>query len=266
MIYKIAHLYSLIFARPWLYKWHKLLLHLALRGLGVLNSADARNNGEDKFLKKHLSSKPNAIVFDVGANVGNYSREILKVAPKAKIYAFEPHPKNFEKLKIIEKEVENKNFKAFHCACGDEQGELELHDYAHMEGSSHASLYKGVIEEIHKKKSISILVKLIKLDDFIKEHGIEHIDLLKIDTEGHELAVLRGMINFIGQAKIEAVHFEFNSMNVLSRSFFRDFYQILEGYTFYRLLPKGWIQIKNYDPIYCEIFAFQNIIAIRKQG
>jgi FkbM family methyltransferase len=264
MIYKIAYLYSLIFAHPWLYKWHKLLLHLALRGLGILNSADARNNGEETFLKKYLSSKPNATIFDVGANVGNYSREILKVVPKAKVFAFEPHPKNFEKLKTIKNQTDTNNFEAFHCACGNQNGNLELHDYADRGGSSHASLYKGVIEEIHKKKSVSVLVDLIKLDDFVKEHEIKHIDLLKIDTEGHELAVLKGLLNFIDAGNVSAVHFEFNSMNVLSRSFFRDFYQILSGYTFYRLLPNGWVDISKYDPIYCEIFAFQNIIAIQK--
>lgn len=87
--------------------------------------------------------------------------------------------------------------------------------------------------------------------------------LLKIDTEGNELAVLHGAQNALKNGKIEMVHFEFNEMNVISRVFFRDFWNLLHplGFQFYRLLPNSAFEITRYSPVDCEIFAFQNIIA-----
>jgi len=74
--------------------------------------------------------------------------------------------------------------------------------------------------------------------------------------------VLRGGIKTLKKKKIKAIHFEFNEMNVVSRCFFRDFWKILDQYKFYRLLPNGMLEIRNYTPLSCEIFAYQNIVAI----
>lgn len=60
------------------------------------------------------------------------------------------------------------------------------------------------------------------------------------------------------------IHFEFNETNIISHVFFRDFWQQLPGYDFYRMLPSGLIHLKRYSPLLCEIFAYQNIVAIRK--
>lgn len=76
--------------------------------------------------------------------------------------------------------------------------------------------------------------------------------------------VLQGAIKCLERKKIAAIHFEFNEMNVASRCYFRDFWKILDGFNFYRLLPNGMIEIKNYSPLHCEIFAYQNIVAILK--
>lgn len=69
-------------------------------------------------------------------------------------------------------------------------------------------------------------------------------------------------MNAIANRKIKAIHFEFNEMNVHSRAFFRDFWNLLDGYRFYRLLPNEMLEIKTYHPLYCEVFAYQNIVAI----
>jgi len=53
-------------------------------------------------------------------------------------------------------------------------------------------------------------------------------------------------------------------MNVYSRVFFRDFYELLVNYNFFRMLPDGLIFLGKYNPIFQEIFAYQNIVAIRK--
>jgi len=73
-----------------------------------------------------------------------------------------------------------------------------------------------------------------------------------------------GAIELIKNNKIDVIHFEFNEMNVYSRVFFRDFHELLVNYNFYRMLPDGLVFLGDYNPIYQEIFAYQNIVVIRK--
>ena len=56
-------------------------------------------------------------------------------------------------------------------------------------------------------------------------------------------------------------------MNVVSKSYFKNFWDLLPNYKFYRLLPGGkFLEIKSYSPLNCEIFAYQNIVAILKKN
>lgn len=125
-------------------------------------------------------------------------------------------------------------------------------------------MYKEVIEGIHKSRAVKHDIKVIRLDNFLEEHSIDSIDLLKIDTEGNELNALKGLGNWISQGKIKAIHFEFNEMNVISRSFFKDFWDILPNYYFFRMVRDGLVPIEQYNPVDCEIYAFQNIVALIK--
>ncbi len=177
------------------------------------------------------------------------------------IFAFEPHPLNYKRLL---NNINADNFHCFNVGVGNSNGELSLYDYADNDGSTHASLYQEVIEDIHHGKAIEHKVKIIKLSDFVKEHNIDYIDLLKIDTEGNEMEVLLGLRDVLAEGKVGAIHFEFNEMNVVSKVFFKDYFDLLPNYNFYRLLPNSMLEIKPYTPIDCEIFAYQNIVAIKK--
>jgi FkbM family methyltransferase len=256
----IIKIYRFIFARKCFYLFNKTLYRLSLSGLGILNYESDKSSGEDYFLKNHLRNKT-GVVIDVGANIGKYSMLVHHYNPSVKIYAFEPHPKTYKNLCKI---ITHSNFIATNVAVGEKQGILSLYDYEENDGSTHASLYKDVIESIHNAESIAHLVEVITLDDFIKNHGLQDIALLKVDTEGHELNVLQGAAESIKSRKIKAIHFEFNEMNVASRTYFRDFWNLLSDYDLFRLLPSGMIKLDKYSPIQTEIFAYQNIIGILK--
>jgi FkbM family methyltransferase len=258
----IQRVYAIFFAKKFFYKFNKLLYSLSLRGLGILNYESDKISGEECFIKKYVSKIENGVILDVGANIGNYSRKIRAVNPKTPIYAFEPHPKTFLKLQENLKELD---VTIFNMGVGSGEGVLKLYDYADNDGSSHASLYKDVIEVIHKSKVTEHEVDVVALDDFSTVNNIVRVDLLKIDTEGHELEVLKGFEQYIKSGKVHLIHFEFNEMNVASRVFFKDLWDFLPNYDFYRMLPNSLIPIKNYNPVFCEIFAYQNIVAKLKK-
>lgn len=263
-ILKVAYkFYQLLFLKKAFFSFNKFLYNLSLRGLGILNFESAKGSGEEYFIKSHVSKIKKGVIFDIGANVGNYSKRLRKSNYNAEIYAFEPHPVTFQKLL---ENTENLDIKTFNVGVGSTKGILNLYDYAYDDGSSHASLYKDVIERIHHGQAIAHEVRIIPLDTFAIEHEIERVGLLKIDTEGHELAVLKGFERFIRAGKVDLIHFEFNEMNVVSRVFFKDFWDFLPDYDFYRMLPDGLVPIKKYSPVSCEIFAYQNIVAKLKMG
>jgi FkbM family methyltransferase len=238
-----------------------------LRGLnavGILNWEDAWVTGELRFLKLFSERFPTATVFDVGANIGRYAMLAREFAPSATVHAFEPHPAAFAKL---EASAAKHGFVAHQFALGQKTGTVELFDYADEEvggGSEHASLYRQVIEVVHQQEAVQISVPCETVDRMAKKLAIASVNLLKIDTEGHELPVLKGAAGLLKSKKIDVIQFEFNEMNVFSRTFFKDFLDFLPEYRFFRLLPDSVVDLGEYRPSFYEVFAFQNIICVRR--
>lgn len=261
MAHFLVEVYRAVFARQAFYCFNKLLYRCSLSALGIFNYENARVSGEDWFLRSYLKNRPHGLVLDVGANQGDYSKGIIQINPNIKIYAFEPHPKTFSQLI---KTIQSPSFYPVNSAVGDKNGQTILYDYAENDGSAHASLYPEVIATLRSSAVATHTVNAITLDSFIKDKNIQQIDLLKIDVEGNELKVLIGLGENIRNGKVKAIHFEFNEMNVYSRTFFRDFWELLPIYDLYRLLPRGMIKIDKYDPRYTELFAYQNIVALLK--
>jgi len=258
----IFGLYRRVFARRCLYRFNKLLFDLAVRGMGLFNFENDRVNGESCFFRNFLTGREGLRILDAGANSGQYSARVRSCCPDAIIHAFEPHPATFKQLKS---EAERLGFEAINQGLSDIPGSMQLFDrLGETAGSEHATLYRQVIEEIHGTGVTVFDVSITTIDDFLAERGIRQIDLLKIDTEGNELKVLQGASAALAGNIIDMVQIEFNEMNVASRVFFRDFFSLLQGYACYRLLPGGLLPIVRYRPLYHELFAFQNLLFIRK--
>ncbi len=261
----IIKVYRALFLRRRFYKFNKFVFTLGLIGQGILNYENDRMSGEDFFLRRLLTGKNRFYKFtiiDVGANEGSYSNKIKALSPNADIYAFEPHPVTFQRLRG---EALKQGYSAFNLGCGSKPDRLKLYDYkGNLEGSQHASLYKDVIEKGYGSDVSEWNVEIITLDSFFIDQNIIHVDLLKVDTEGNELSVLQGCGEMIENQKVDIIHFEFNEMNVVSRVFFKDFYNILPNYKFYRLAPDGCLPLGIYESFFHEIYAYQNILAVRQ--
>lgn len=186
---------------------------------------------------------------------------IKELAPAAQVYSFEPHPHSFQELAQLESLG---GVRAFQLALGEIEGQMELYGVADGTESALASLHKGVIEELHKREAQSIPVQVKKLDRIIVELNVPHIHLLKVDTEGHELSVFRSGIKALESKKVELVQFEFNEMNVMSRTFFKDFWELLQDFLLVRLTPHGGLPIQQYSPTLHEIFSLQTIVGFRR--
>lgn len=256
----VQRVYVFIFARPCFQKFNKNLLLLNLNALGILNFENNDISGENNFLKKHFTLNSKAVVFDVGANIGDYALNIKAISGDTVIYAFEPNPNTFVTLV--------QNTKATNIICnnlglGSSEAELTLYDYKGAQGSGHASLYPEVFDDLWKAEKDAIKVNILTIDKFCKDNQIVKIDFLKIDTEGNELEVLKGASELLNNKGIDVIQFEFNEMNIYSRVFFNDFIKILPNYNFFRLLPNDLTPLLPYTPLYNEIFAYQNIVAFR---
>lgn len=233
----------------------------ALRRVGVLNYQTPEISGEARFLRSFAARWPEALILDVGANQGQFAEVARGVAPAARIHSFEPHPAAYAKLAEHATAI---GIAAYHLALSDNDGEVDIFDYADESGSQHASLYRDVIEGVHRRPAAGVKVRCARLDTLAREQGIAQVGLLKIDTEGHELAVLQGARGLLDAGAIDVIQFEFNEMNVISRVFMKDFFSLLPGYRFFRLLPAGALHLEVYDPRFMEVFAFQNIVCVRR--
>lgn len=231
---------------------------------GILQYQNSSVSGEDFLLRNVLAkyyAERTTVCFDVGANVGDYSQHLLAALPQPSVFAFEPSPAAFAKL--AQRFAGNRSVVPVHSAMGEAHGWAELFDRKDATGSQHASLYAEVFRSAHRTEAgAPVRVEVDTVDRYCEQRGIGHIDLLKIDTEGHELSVLKGAKAMLSAGAIDFVQFEFNEMNVVSRVFLRDFYAMLEGYALYRLMRNGLLALGRYDARN-EIFKFQNLVAVR---
>ena len=239
-------------------------LLFAYNSRGILNYENDLISGEsflmNKILPEYIPINKKAIIFDVGANVGDYSSNLASIYTNSFIYSFEPNVNTFSLLKKNVGTV--KNIIPINIGLSDVKKETEIFTYLDDLNSEHASLYKEVFIDLHKDKSItSVKISLGILDEFCSNYKIDCIDFLKIDTEGHEIDVLKGGLQMINEGKIKIIQFEFNEMNIISRVFLKDFYHILKDYRIYRLSEKRLIPLFQYNSTN-EIFKFQNMLAI----
>jgi len=256
--YNKLTIYRAIFAKKKFYKFNKMLVDLGLRGLGILNYENMYVSGENYLINLVCSYFDNFTCLDVGANIGEYSKKIKKKSKHSTVYSLEPHPQAFE---LLQKESDIYKYIPFNIGLSNEDEKIEIYSPT-TTASSHATLYREIFDS--RVPQYSFLVDLTTLDNFIESHSINRINLLKIDTEGHEYKVLLGASEALQKGLIDMIHFEFNSMNTASRIFFKDFYQLLEQFSLYRLLPNELLPLKHYEPLFCEFFAYQNIVAIHR--
>lgn len=191
--------------------------------------------GADLFVDIHHKIRYPALhtVFDVGANVGQTRKYFRLHLPVAKIYSFEPVKNTYEQLK--NNAAGDTNCVLENMALGDEAGEKTIRLF---EGSMTVlnSLHDAVMNNAANAREE--IIRIETLDHYCNEHNIQKIDLLKIDTEGYEINVLKGAERMLSEHKISFVYCEtgFQPQNVRNTYFpLLSEYLAQYGYLFFGL-------------------------------
>lgn len=200
-------------------------------------------------------------VVDAGANSGDWSRSFLECKPPyEKLMVIEPQAIHMESLRKLQ--LDSNRVVVEQTAIGSEPGVLPI--YADADGSGLASLYQRDLTHIGARMEKQELVTVTTLDMLSKQHGIDRISFLKLDLEGHELEALKGARNLLDQCAIDALAFEFGGCNIDSRTYMKDFWNLLvlqHEFSLYRLLPKRRLKRLLQYSESLEQFSWQNILA-----
>lgn len=137
--------------------------------------------------------KTSDVIIDIGANTGVYSLIAKTINPKAKVYAFEPVTRVFEKLKE-NIALNDYDIVPIEKAVSNTEGTAVIYDTA----AEH--VYSVTVNKNLSSPEIKVtetIIETITLNSFIRQNNIEQIDLIKIDVETHEPEVLEGFSDYL---------------------------------------------------------------------
>jgi FkbM family methyltransferase len=210
------------------------------------------DSGEDYALAYAAERMPDpAVVVDVGANIGDWSLAARETWPDARVVAFEPSRTSFLRLTQRVDGVE-----CVRAACGETPGQATLYAVPGLPELS--SLHDRDLVAHGMTMTATETVPVVTLDGWCAENGVDRVDYLKVDAEGHDLAVLHGAAGLLPWVRF--VQFEFGGCNIDSRSFLRDFVRLLEPtHRLHRMLSDGLEPVDYSERD--EVFITSNFLA-----
>jgi FkbM family methyltransferase len=179
------------------------------------------------------------VFFDVGANTGQTISNLQRHFPKGKIYAFDPGKTAFENL---HKNYSNtKNVHIENIALGSQHDTKEFFENEMSTMSSFLQLGKNGWGSVISQTKVNVTT----VDLFCSNNNISSINLLKSDTQGFELEVLKGSKEMLANNKIQFIYLEINFVELYKK--LPSFCDIQEF-----LLPHGFKLMRLYDISYYE--------------
>ena len=143
-------------------------------------------------------SKDSICIFDIGANTGIYGLVAKTQNPNAKVFAFEPVSRVYEKLKY-NCMLNNYNINCQEYAVSDKDGIASIWDIPTNEHTLSVTVNKNTAGTGNLVEEIKI--RTITLSTFIENYNISRIDLMKIDVESHEVELLKGMGKYLNRMR-----------------------------------------------------------------
>lgn len=205
-------------------------------------------------------------VADIGANRGDWSLSFLNahaqfgdIDSTVQLHLFEPEPNAHASLQGRFSAPASATTRLHLLALSDSEGSAKLARVAPQSGRN--TLVPGA--DTCAKDEVD--VRTTTLSIFCRDHGIDHLQLVKTDTEGHDLAVMRGARDLLASGHIDVYQFEYNHTWVYARAFLRDVFELTAGlpYRIARLRPAS-IEILNAWHPELERFFHANYLLVRE--
>jgi FkbM family methyltransferase len=246
-------------SRPALQPIWSQLLKLCHAGMNCGGGQSVFASGEigalDFVLGVADASRP-FVLFDVGANDGEYLQAALRrIHRDLRAFSFEPQSASFDRLRA--QFGSDPRIHLRQTALGSEIGSVELF-FGH--GESTSSLHRSQASAMERSETVQIAT----VDRVRAEEGVEMIDLLKIDTEGHEMDVLLGAAESLREDRVFAIQVEFGETFLPTKYHFCDIYDLLSvRYRIYRILRHGLFELDHYTAD-LEIYKLTNYLCIHR--
>lgn len=231
---------------------------LAKRIVSAFENQDvAMDSNGEAWLLARIAARGAVTALDVGANRGEWVASLVKVAPTARVLCYEPVPTTFASL---QSNIFGPNVTLINSGLSSESGELIINSV--VDNPYISSIYDvDFYQEGHPIQSI--VVPTSTGDAEIAQHGFTHIDIVKVDAEGHDLNVISGFSDAIAKGIVGIFQFEYNQFTLAARRALRDFYTLFgTRYLVCRLLPNG-LEACGYHPI-VENFGQSNWVAMQR--
>lgn len=211
---------------------------VGLKGGQELSRNNYRFYSNIKKILNYENNDKKLHFIDVGANDGWFARIIMRFFNNARITSFEPLKSQHIFLKNLSKE--NSNFKFHTFALGQIKGNNDITEYKTTGLSSLKSIdYSYNYDDRHFSQEIVDIyqVPVYRLDDFLRKSlKNDEINILKIDTQGFELEVLKGSTGLINQNKIKYIIIELMTIRKYSKaSLYDKILDFLHSHGFYLL-------------------------------
>jgi FkbM family methyltransferase len=220
-------------------------------------SYNTRRNGERHVVERVSGTNP-ACVFDVGANVGEWTEMALSLCPGARFHCFEIVEPTAEQLEARFAGEERVTTVA--TGLGRDSNPVTIKYFPESPARSGVAYEGGGAFEL-----VSCPVQ--RGDEYCAERGIERIDLLKLDVEGMEYDAMLGFGGMLEDGSIGVLQFEYGRVNILTGVLLRDLNRFLteRDYSIGKVFPGG-VDFRPYR-LTDEDFRGPNYLAVhRRQG
>jgi FkbM family methyltransferase len=161
---------------------------------------------EDILRCWEAAAKGAKVILDVGANAGIYSLAALAIQPDATIHAFEPTPEIAARLRATAKLNGLDHLHVHEAAVLNKNGQATLKRFRGALGTNEGmNFVSRTLGDSETER-----VRTVCVDQFCQDHSIDHIDLLKLDIQGHEHSALQGAERLLNSGHIGIIFLELN--------------------------------------------------------
>ena len=202
---------------------------------------------------------------DIFIDVGSHHGETIKIFNKyfkiKKLFAFEASPINY---KVLQKKIKISNYptvEIYNKALGEKKEKLFLNQFKETQSTTFLPFNQNSKYLIKKKKILSpysenfflkkIEIDVERLDEFLQNRNIKVIDILKIDTEGFDFNVLKGLGDKIYQTRY--IYFEHHFDDMIEKNYkYGDIHSYLIKHNFLKVFKIKMMFRKTFEYIYCN--------------